>query len=103
MKRILFGILFVVVLASTAFGSPFLTCDDPPQSDQVTHYKINGEKVVTMTEGKALWYDLASIPDGDFQLQIQACSLWGCSAIVPFAGKRAVPAGPVGNRIDIGE
>lgn len=102
MKRAIL-ILAILALPAVAFGAPFLTCDDPPVSDQVTHYTVNGERVDTLTEGKALWHDLAAIPDGDFALQVQACNVWGCSAAAPFVSRRAVPGTPAGWRIDSGE
>ena len=102
MKKVL-AILAIVMLPALCWGAPFLTCDDPPPQDQVTHYEVNGQRVESMTAAKAIRYDLASIPDGDFSLQVKACNVWGCSAVAPFVSRRAVPSTPAGNRIVTGE
>ena len=96
-------ILVVLLLPALAYGAPFLTCDDPPVEQKVTHYTVNGAKVESLTTGKALWYDLAAIPDGEFSLQVRACDVWDCSDPVPFVSRRVVPAAPAGWRLESGE
>lgn len=95
-------VAMILLIPAMAMGAPFLTCDNPPPEDQVTHYMVGTERVDSLTVGKAIWYDLASIPDGEFSLQVRACNVWGCSPVAPFVSRRAVPSTPAGWRIVTG-
>ena len=98
MKKTLLVIAFML-LSSAAFAAPFIVCD--PQSG-VVGYEITGlgEPVtfVAQPDG-SLKYDLASAPNGENNIQIAACNVWGCSSTVPFVFNKAIPAAPAGLRI----
>lgn len=102
-KRCLGALALSLALATAVEAAPFLTCDDPKPEEKVTHYTVNGVKVESLTPSKAILYDLAAVPDGDFTLDVKACNVWGCSESAFFSDKRVVPSTPNGNRIVSGE
>ena len=98
MKKLIL-IAAILLLSTTAYAAPFIVCD--PQSG-VVGYEITGlgEPVtfVAQPDG-SLKYDLASAPNGENNIQIAACNVWGCSSTVPFVFNKAIPAAPAGLRI----
>ena len=97
MKKLLLVMAFML-LASTSFAAPFLVCD--PQAG-VVGYEITGSitaNFIAQPDG-SLKYDLASAPNGENDIQIAACNVWGCSSTVPFVFNKAIPAAPAGLRI----
>ena len=94
MKRLV--LLALLLLPGLAWSAPFLICDPPPAADQITRYEI-AIGSATVSTPAPLHYDLTSVPAGAHTWQIKACSLWECSAAVPFAftrpGKVGAPAG----------
>ena len=91
---------FTLLIVAKSNAAPFLVCD--PQAG-VVGYEITGlvgEPVtfVAQPDG-SLKYDLASAPNGENNIQIAACNVWGCSSTVPFVFNKAIPAAPAGLRI----
>lgn len=89
---------FALLVAFKAYAAPFLVCD--PQTG-VTGYEITGSitaNFIAQPDG-SLKYDLASAPNGENNIQIAACNVWGCSSTVPFVFNKAIPAAPAGLRI----
>ncbi len=98
MKRIIFIVLGLVLMASTAWAAPFLVCD--PQTG-VTSYKITGggawitSPVAAQADG-SLRVDVSGAPVGTSSLTVSACktdAVWGelCSSTIPFSFTRPSP------------
>jgi hypothetical protein len=89
---------FTLLIVFKANAAPFLVTD--PQSG-VVGYEITGSitaNFIAQPDG-SLKYDLASAPNGENDIQIAACNVWGCSSTVPFVFNKAIPAAPAGLRI----
>ena len=98
MKKILLTVL-MVLFASTAFAAPFLVCD--PQ-EGVIGYTLTGltdDTIAAQADG-SLKYDLASLPNGTYEVTVAACNIWDCgeAAVMPPFSK-TVPVKPVNLRI----
>jgi len=104
MKK-LFTVLFFTVLFMTtaALAEPFLVCD--PQTN-VTHYIITGDIDITIPatdlgDGTVrLAYDLESVLERRYDIQVKAKNVWGESVVVPFDFTKAIPDVPGGVRIE---
>ena len=100
-------ILALLLMASTAWGSPFLVCDPYPTTvTQPTYFNVvmdGGSPVQSEPEsvpgGVRLKYDLASISTGVHNATVAACNEWGCSSTVPFGFTKAAPSAPANIRL----
>jgi hypothetical protein len=95
-KKIISTIFVLVLLPLYVEASPFLVCD--PQAGAET-YAITGDtffpsSIVAQTDG-SLKFDLETISVGTHSITVAACTVWGCSAAVPFAFTRANATSPV--------
>jgi hypothetical protein len=92
-----FALAVLLLLPTLVRAAPFLVCDDPPLSENVTHYGVRNVATDAIEVVPApLHYDLAPLPDGAFDLEIWAINAWGESARVPFAGVKLAPGTPNG-------
>ena len=95
-------ILFVLFIASTAYGSPYLVCDPQTDTDSYIIYSVAGATCTADdVSGKTpvetpypLHYDLAGLPLGAFRFCIAAKNVWGQSILVPFGSTKVVPGTP---------
>ena len=99
MKK-LFITLAIILMATTAWGSPFLVCDC---QDNVEYYviaidegaPIQSTAVTAECTGgqKRLSLDMAplNLADGKHSLTGKAANLWGESVSVPFDFNKGVP------------
>jgi hypothetical protein len=101
-KKVLFTVLvlaaFALLVVAKSNAAPFLVSD--PQSG-VVGYEITGSitaSYIAQPDG-SLKYDLGTLNDGTYTIQIAACNVWGCSSTAPFQFSKQVPAAPVGLRI----
>jgi len=98
MKKIIL-IIFLVVCFFTvpAFSAPFLVCD--PQTN-VTHYVITGDINITIPaidlgdNTVRLVYDLGSVMERRYDIEVKAKNEWGISTAVPFDFTKALPDAP---------
>ena len=86
MKKLI--IIMVLLMANTAMASPFLVCDSPDPADEVTSYVITYKEREIETLAP-LHYDLQNIPEGDYNISVQAKNRDGVSVATPFFSKEA--------------
>ena len=79
MKKLLI-ILAIVLMASVAWADPFLVCDDPNPSEQVTSYEIFKDGVSIGTTPAPLHFDLDGITPGIYNFTAIAINAWGSSS-----------------------
>jgi hypothetical protein len=99
-----------VVIASTVWASPFLTCDCSHAADTVTGFQLQfGSQTVIDTAAvqtclatvctgasKVICYDLGTIPQGAFSVKALAKNDWGVSEWTnPLAGNKQLPTSPL--------
>ena len=98
MKK-LFLVLAIVLMASASWAAPFLVCD--PQ-EGVIGYTLTGltdDTIAAQADG-SLKYDLASLPNGTYEVTVAACNIWRCGEPAdPFPIKKQLPVAPAGLRI----
>ena len=114
MKKLLIVLAVLSVLglrmvATSAWGNPFLVSDKPVVTDEVTYYIIvglpGGDIQVpydTALNEYGLYYDIGSIPDGQYSLTVSACNVMGCSESPPFLFAKSPPQIPTGLKIIFG-
>lgn len=89
MMTVLIGLLF---FSTSAIAAPFLVCDDPPVEEEVTGYVLSidgGPEIETLAP---LHYNLADIPEGMHNIEIQAQNIYGMSLPVPFSFTKGFPS-----------
>ena len=99
MKKIIFAVLVVLLLAPAAGAAPFMVCD--PQ-EGVVGYEIKGigDTVTWIAQADgSLKYDLSNLANGTYTVSVAACNIWGCGDSVPFVIAKQVPARPAGVRL----
>jgi len=110
MKRLLL-ILAILLFPINALCSPFLTTDCTPAVDKITGFQLQFgvqpaidipavECVPVVTDGKRIWYDLGTLPNGAFTVKALAKNLWGVSAwTLPLSDTKQLPTSPLFLRI----
>lgn len=95
-KSIFMALLFGLMLASTAYATPYLVCD--PQTGVTDYQIVDGTNatvtVAAQTDG-SLRRDLADITNGEHSYQVKACNMWGCSEASGIVIIKTVPKAPV--------
>ena len=111
MKKIIFLIGVILLFPISAMCSPFLTSDCTPAVDKITGFQLQFgvqpaidipavECVPVVVDGKRIWYDLGTLPNGAFSVKALAKNLWGSSAWTsPLADTKATPSSPLLLRI----
>ena len=103
MKKLIIGFVLVLFLTPMAWGAAYITCDC---QDYVGWYdvKINSANPIQSiaVDGscpvgqKRMSFQVDTMPDGQYNLEIRAANMWGESAYVPFDFSKAVPGTPSG-------
>jgi hypothetical protein len=95
MKKLILMVIcgFILAMASMAWGSPFLVCTVDPAA---TNYliKVNGTAAIEVPA--PLHWDVGSLADGTYNLEVAAKNIWGESIFVPFDFNKALPGSPFG-------
>jgi hypothetical protein len=94
MKKTL--VMLLVIVSTSAWASPFLVCDDPNPTEEVTEYRlmIDGTEYFTPAP---LHFDLSFIVEGTHSVTAFARNMWGESAAsVPLAFERSLAVAPSG-------
>ena len=107
MKVKMILVLILVLMASTAWGKPFLVCDAQTNVDDYVLYQVTGTTCTpTDISGKnpittpyPLHYDLQGLPIGAFHFCVAAENVWGQSNLVPFGSTKIVPGDPANTRL----
>lgn len=97
MKK-LWMVMAILMIAGTAQAAPYVVCD---AQEGVIGYTLTGLTELTVaaqTDG-SLKYDLAGIPAGSYNVNVAACSVWGCGEATPFPFAKSLPARPAGVRL----
>lgn len=107
MKKIVLFTAIIILLSGThAMCAPYLTCDCSPPADKVTGFQLQFgtqpaidipavECVPAVTDGKRIYYDLGTLPNGAFTVKALAKNLWGSSAYTaPLADTKQLPGSP---------
>ncbi len=112
MRRVLFAVLLLALVAGPAQASPFLVSDSYVTGVIPDHFLVSldgSTEVVsapwsgTLRDGTALTnavhFDLGSVSVGAHSVTVRACgsdAVWGesCSALVPFSFTRPVLVAP---------
>ncbi len=109
MRIILLTLLaLLLVLVSTAGATPFLVCDPYPSTVvQPTYFLLVFDggtpiqsPVEAVTGGVRLHYDVGALTKTNHTSTVAACNTGGCSTVVPFSFTLAVPASPVGIKLE---
>jgi len=106
MKRMIIAILAIMLMASTAWASPFLVCDCQTDFDgdyvlifdggtPIIHPAVQNDCPVGEVRVNLDMAPLA-LPDGQHSLEGYAKSVWGESTRVPFDFNKVVPANLLG-------
>jgi len=110
MKRLLI-IITILLFPVQAFCSPFLTTDCSPPADKITGFQLQFgtqpaidipavECVPVVVDGKRIWYDLGTLPNGAFTVRALARNSWGSSSYTPFlSDTKVIPGSPLLLRI----
>ena len=91
MKKLI--ILSILFMATTVCAAPFLICDVDPIVDNYL-IKVNGADAIELPA--PLHWDVGSLADGQYNLEVAAKNEWGQSVYVPFDFNKAVPDTPQG-------
>lgn len=106
MIKYLFLIIFILLLPTTLWAAPFLTCDCTPAVDKVTGFQLQFgtqpaidipavECVPVVTDGKRIMYDLGTLPNGAFTVKALARNLWQVSEWTnPLSDNKVKPGSP---------
>ena len=90
---------FTLLIVAKSNAAPFLVCD--PQ-EGVIGYTLTGltdDTIAAQADG-SLKYDLASLPNGTYEVTVAACNIWRCGEPAdPFPIKKQLPVAPAGLRI----
>ncbi len=93
--------LAIMIWASSLYAQPFLVSD--PTTENVTEYQIvEGGNTITspsqdLGDGTVrLYHDEAGILDGQHNIEVRACNMWGCSSEVPFSFVKQLLGVPTG-------
>ena len=77
--------LAILLMATNAWGAPFLVCDVPPAEQQITQYEVYQDGVLLATvdaEGDgSLRYDLVAVTPGAYDWTAKALNVWGVSVL----------------------
>jgi len=104
MKRLIL-VLAIILMASSAWASPFLVCDCQDNVEQYVLIFDEGtpimvDAVATDCTGaqKRLSFDVAplALADGQHTVEGAAKNIWGSSAYVPLDFNKAVPVSGTG-------
>ena len=99
-------ILAILMFPIQDMCAPFLTSDCTPAVDKVTGFSLQFgvqpaidvpavECVPAVTDGKRIWYDLGTLPNGAFTVKAKSSNLWGSSAYTaPLADTKQLPSSP---------
>ena len=108
MKRLFvltFGVT-ILMFPVSAMCAPFLISDCTPAVEKVTGFSLQfgvqpavdvpaAECVPVVTDGKRIYYDLGTLPNGAFTVKALAKNLWGSSAYTaPLADTKQLPGSP---------
>ena len=111
MKKIILIAGIILLFPISALCSPFLTSDCTPPVDKVTGFQLQFgvqpaidipavECAPVVVDGKRIWYDLGTLPNGAFSVKALAKNLWDKSGwTLPLADTKAVPSSPLLLRI----
>ena len=100
-------VLAILLFPISALCAPYLTCECTPAVDKVTGFQLQFgtqtaidvpavECVPAVTDGKRLWYDLGTLPNGAFSVKALAKNLWGSSTFTnPLADTKQLPGLPL--------
>lgn len=97
MKRILLAIFMFALMCSSAYASPFLTCDPVPGATYFLITLDGVERNIPAGEGGSLRWDLNTVPlaTGNHTLTGKSCNEWGCSiSSAPFSFTKSIPGPP---------
>jgi hypothetical protein len=106
MKKIILIAGIILLFPISALCSPFLTTDCTPAVDKVTGFQLQFgvqpvidipavECVPVVVDGKRIWYDLGTLPNGPFTVKALARNLWGSSAYTaPLSDTKVLPSSP---------
>lgn len=103
MKSLFLVIIMSLILAGTSFAEPFLTCDDPDPSENVTSYIVSMDGGTLVETPAPLHYDLGSLLSGAHAVDVQAKNIWGAgrSPADPFDFTKELPSMTEGVAISI--
>ena len=99
-KKLMLGVLVLMMFTGTVLADPFLVCD--PQTN-VTHYVITLDGISTTVPAVDLGddtfnlsFDLGGIDVGNHNVELKAKNIWGESIAVPFVFVKSLPEVPTG-------
>lgn len=102
MKKLLFGLVFVLAFSvSAVFAAPFLVCDPQPSAEKYI-LEINGVQTAEFSAQMdgSVRYDLVGLVEGDFTIKAKVGNIWGWSDwSLPLVDTKALPQGPTGLRV----
>lgn len=92
MRKVIIGVLAILLLSAPVWAAPFLVCD--PQEGVEWYIIQEGGQTDIKTPAEAdgaIKYDLGSVPEGSHLWNVKACNVWGCSETSPFSFTRLLP------------
>ena len=103
--RYLCVVILSLLFATSAFGRPlWLTCDPYPADALITHFIVEKDGVVIVSESSpkilpdgssVLWEDISTLPSGDHSFTAKAVSGLDTSpSSLPFVWRRRIPSEP---------
>jgi hypothetical protein len=101
MRKVIIGVLAILLLSAPGWAAPFLVCD--PQGGVEWYIIQEGGQTDIKTPAEAdgsIKYDMSSVAEGTHLWNVKACNVWGCSAPSPFGFTKSLPTGLQGARIE---
>jgi hypothetical protein len=82
MKAIWIVIILLLVLTTICLARPFLVCDPDVNA---TRYNVSGLGMLSYSSvpaqaGGSIKYDLATLPNGTYYVNVRACNSFACSS-----------------------
>jgi hypothetical protein len=99
-------LVIILMFPISAMCGPFLTCDCTPAADNITGFQLQfgtatpidvaaAECVPVVTDGKRIYYDLGTLPNGAFTVKALAKNSWGVSPwSSPLSDNKQLPGSP---------